>query len=363
LGLLQVSCRSAAPDIRQSWPLDFDLRPHEQMDRGALGPAATLAGPVQVEPNVEPSALEAARQRIESMFTQPLSNRDRLSATRLVQSLEKTLGVPKGDWNWVLVRALWPTLETCVACRRHSVEHEETWLILAGFLLRPGFGVAMDEVRIDSLWRIRDTGLRFPGKRIKLQEYILWRRVAGGLSRERQEAVLAAEFDKIRQQKDPPGELIRLAGSLERIGLDAKAELIERFIGRALNLARERKHSAPYLAALGLLLNRTPLYAGPETVVSPDLVEQAYEAFRPLDWADPELSELQTLFLRAARVVDDRSLDLPRPLRDRIAIRLEKCGVAPLKTARLRAFSPFARSERISLYGESLPPGLILSED
>jgi molecular chaperone DnaK (HSP70) len=363
LGLLQVSCRSADQDIRQSWPLDFDLRPHEQRDRGALGPAATLAGPVQAEPNVVPAALEAARQRIGSLFTQPLSKRDKLTAARLVQSLEKTLGLPKGDWNWVLVRALWSSLEACIACRKHSVEHEETWLILAGFLLRPGFGAAMDEVRIDSLWRIRDAGLYFPGKRIKLQEYILWRRVAGGLSRERQEAVLAAEFDKIRQQKDPPGELIRLAGSLERVGLDAKAELTERFIHKALNLTRERKHSAPYLTALGLLLNRAPLYAGPETVVSPDLVEQAYEAFRPLDWADPELSELQILFLRAARVVDNHKLDLPRPLRDRIASRLEKCGVAPLKTARLREFSPLERSERIGLYGESLPPGLILSEN
>jgi hypothetical protein len=281
----------------------------------------------------------------------------------LLQSLEKILGVAKGEWNWVLVRDLWSSLEACMAFRGHSIEHEEAWLILAGFLLRPGFGAALDEVRIDSLWKIRDAGLYFPGKRVKLQEYILWRRVAGGLSRERQEAVLAAEFDKLRRQKDPPVELVLLAGSLERIGHAAKAELIERFIAKAVQLARDKKHSAPYLAALGLLLNRAPLYAGPETVVSPDLVEQAYQAFRQFDWADPELSELQTLFLRAARIVNDRSLDVPRPLRDRIAPRLEKCGVAPLKTTRLRDFSPLERSERIGLYGESLPPGLILSEN
>ena len=127
-------------------------------------------------------------QRIVALFAQPLGKRDKLTATRLLQSLEKILGVAKGDWNWVLVRALWSSLEAVRRRRRHSVEHEETWLILAGFLLRPGFGAALDEVRIDSLWKIRDTGLYFPGKRIKLQEYILWRRVAGGLSRERQEA-------------------------------------------------------------------------------------------------------------------------------------------------------------------------------
>ena len=92
---------------------------------------------------------------------------------------------------------------------------------------------------------------------------------------------------------------------------------------------------------MALLLNRTPLYAGPETVVSPDLVERAYDAFAGFDWADPELSEMQTLFLRAARVVDDRSLDVPRGLRDRIADKLEKLGVAPQKP---RGCAPSCRS-------------------
>jgi DNA-K related protein len=38
-------------------------------------------------------------------------------------------------------------------CRKESADHEEAWLILAGFLLRPGFGAAADDFRIDSLWR------------------------------------------------------------------------------------------------------------------------------------------------------------------------------------------------------------------
>src|SRR5277367_1585284 len=108
--------------------------------------------------------------------------------------------------------------------RALSVEHEEVWLILAGFLLRPGFGVPMDDLRIDGLWRICRDGLRFPGKRTKLQEYILWRRAAGGLSGERQEILLASEQDKLRQQKNAPPELIRMAGSFERIGRELKAE-------------------------------------------------------------------------------------------------------------------------------------------
>ena len=359
LGLLQVSCRSLAPDIPQSWPLEFNLRPHE---RDLAAPAIEPASLAQAEPDVAPEALAGAGRWIGAAFAQSLRKGEKLSAPRLLQSLEQILGRSKGDWNGILLRELWTSLEASQAGRALSVEHEEAWLILAGFLLRPGFGVAMDELRIDGLWRIRGFGLRFPGKRTKLQEYILWRRVAGGLSAERQEILLAAQKDQIRQQKNVPPELIRMAGSFERIGHELKTELIEGFIGTVVRLASERRHCAPYLAALGLLLNRTPFYGGPESIVTPSLVERAYEAFRQFDWNDPEFAEAQALFLRAARAVDDRRLDVPKSLRNQIADRLQKCGITLVKTSRLRKFVPVERAERLSLYGEALPPGLILSE-
>lgn len=131
-----------------------------------------------------------------------------------------------------------------------------------------------------------------------------------------------------------------LGGALERLPPDSKAELAILFINMASDLASERKHCAPYLAALGQLLSRVPVYAGPETVVSPDLVERAYEVFRRFDWSTPELADLATLFLRAARVVDNRSFDLPKALRHRIAAKLENIGVAPQKTAKLKEFVP-----------------------
>lgn len=72
------------------------------------------------------------------------------------------------------------------------------------------------------------------------------------------------------------------------------------------------------------------------------------------------MSELTPLFLRAARVIDDRGLDIAKPLRLRIAGKLEKLGVPPSRTARLRAYVPMAATERGGLFGEALPPGLIL---
>ncbi len=356
VGLLRVACRSAEPGLAQVWPLEFNLRPNQ---RGGLHGGA----PLHAEPNAPAKALEAAQMRIEAAFAQPPHRKVPLTAARLLKSLESVVGMPKSEWNWVLLRSLWPALERSSAHLATSVEHEETWLILAGFLLRPGFGAPMDDLRIDELWRLRSGGLRFPGKRNAVQAHVLWRRVAGGLSRQRQEDILAPDLDRILQRRNPPAELVRLAGALERIGRETKVRLVESFIATATQLARERKHCAPYLASLGLLLNRAPLYAGPDSVVAPDLVERAFQAFSGCDWSDPELSELQSLFLRAARVTDNRTLDLPKGLRKRIAAKLEKAGVPPLRTASLKDFNPLQRAERAGLYGEALPPGLILTED
>ena len=235
-------------------------------------------------------------------------------------------------------------------------------MIMAGFVLRPGWGAPLDAARMDGLWQFRRAGLAFPSKRTRLQEFILWRRVAGGLDRERQERIITPEMDRLTLQPNPPDELVRLAGALERLIVDIRTRLAQRFIEVAAELAADGKHCAPYLAALSLLLNRAPLHAGPESVLPPDLVEQAFGTFGKLDWTHPELTELQTLFLRAARVVDNRSLDLPQSLRDRITGKLEKSGLSRQRTVKLRQYMPLERSERTGLYGEALPPGLILGD-
>ena len=170
---------------------------------------------------------------------------------------------------------------------------------------------------------------------------------------------MAGELASIRAGKAPP-ELVRLAGSLERLPRETKADLIQAFMAQALHRMELKQHCAPYLGALGLLLNRTPLYAGPETVVAAEFVARAYAAFQDLDWAEPELLELHNLFLRAARVVDDRNLDVAKSLRNQIVHRLESAGMAPIRTAPIKGFMPVGRIDCTTLYGESLPPGLVL---
>jgi molecular chaperone DnaK (HSP70) len=355
LGLLQISCVSTDPSIQQSWPLEFNLRPQEQSNAGSdIQPEALPVGP-----NATTEARQAARQRIANTFTKPAAKTERLTANSVLKHLERSFGLARHEWNAVLLRDLWPSLNEHIVGRKLSVEHEEAWLTLAGFLLRPGFGLVGDALRMDELWQLHDAGLCFPGKRSKVQEYILWRRVAGGLRPDRQETLLAGELNAIRSGRASP-ELIRLAGSLERLPQQTKADLIEICIRQALQHIKMKQHCAPYLAALGLLLNRTPFHAGPESVVPPEMVARTYAAFEHFDWAEAELLELHMLFLRAARVAGDRTLDVPKSLRNQIATKLERAGAASARTGSIKAFTPVGRAERSTLYGESLPPGLLL---
>lgn len=352
LGLLQIACVSTDQKIPQSWPLEFNLRPHEQ--------SATLTA-VPVAPNATPAAQQAARNYITIVFTGSAKS-ERVTANSILKHLERILDRHRHEWNAALLRNLWPALHERMAGRILSAEHEEAWLVLASFLLRPGFGFAHDGHRMDELWRLRDLGLCFPGKRSKVQEHILWRRVAGGLTADRQMMLLAGELDIITKGRASP-ELVRLAGSLERLSRETKEELVNRFIASVLDLVEAKQHCAPYLAALGLLLNRAPLYAGPETVVVPEFVARTYAAFQGFDWAELELLEMHNLFLRAARVVNDRNLDVPASLRNQIARKLENSGLPAIRTSTIKVYTPVGRAYRATLFGEGLPPGLVLGSN
>ena len=72
--------------------------------------------------------------------------------------------------------------------------------------------------------------------------------------------------------------------------------------------------------------------------------------------------EIETLFLRSGRIADNPSVDLPKTLREKIAFKLEKSGFASARVKRLRVFVPIVGADRASLFGESLPPGLLIAD-
>ncbi len=203
-------------------------------------------------------------------------------------------------------------------------------------------------------------GLCFPGKRSKVQECILWRRVAGGLSAERQEKLLAGEQASIRAGKAPP-ELVRLAGSLERLSRETKADLIQTFIAQVLHRVELKQHCAPYLAALGLSAEPGAALCGAGDGCRRGIRRARLRGICRCSIGPSPSCWRSTLFSCGRRASwTTATWMFPKSLRNQIARKLEGAGIAPIRTATIKAFTPAGRTDSTALYGEPLPPGLML---
>jgi molecular chaperone DnaK (HSP70) len=349
LGLLQLYCVESGDGGR--WRLDFNLR------RGIAEEE-----PVQVpqEPLVPDRQRQAANAVLRALYGKKLeAGAPEIRPRQLVRRLEAILGGGRETWDGATLRTLWPPLSEGMGRRGRSVEHEEAWLNLAGYVLRPGYGFPLDETRIEELWRLFAQGMVHPQeKRVEVQWHLLWRRVAGGLDAGRQEKVLERVFPRLRGGADLTAEMVYLAGSLERLRPERKLELVRLFTA---GVQRPRlKSREPYAWALGRLLARLPLYAGPDAVLPPGEVEALFAAFVPLDWRDPAFAPLSPLFAQAARRTDERDVDLAGESRRQLLQKMRDAGAHPDQLRVVRETVPVEYAEREKQFGESLPAGLIL---
>lgn len=350
LGLLQLHCVEKEGEGR--WRLDFNLRRAAEEESPAEQGAEA--------PLVPGRRLEKAQALILSLYGKKKDpDLPDIKPTQLLRELEGALGAKRDTWDSATLRALWPTLAQGVGRRNRSVQHEEAWLYLAGFALRPGYGFEVDEARMEELWRVFETGMAHPReKRIQVQWHLLWRRTAGGLNPQRQERVLKGIFPLLQSRSQETAEIYYLAGSLERIRPDRKLQVV-RFLSAALEDRRFRAKE-PVSWALGRLLTRTPLYAGPETVLPPQEVGRLFAQVRALDWGDPGLAFLPALFAQAARRTDRRDVDVGPELRRELLERMEAGGARPEELRVVRETVPVEDADRVRQFGESLPSGLIL---
>ena len=145
----------------------------------------------------------------------------------LVKSLEKESKSTRSSWHAQTLRDLWDkSLSSGITRRSRSLEHELSWLYLAGYSLRPGFGLDSDSERIDEAWKVFELGLSHP-KEIKsyIPYFLFWRRLSGGLSKERQNLLFDKFFPLAKNKEKLSAELIMMLGSLERLEMKRKIKL------------------------------------------------------------------------------------------------------------------------------------------
>ncbi|HEX3866572.1 MAG TPA: Hsp70 family protein, partial [Gemmatimonadaceae bacterium] len=171
IGTLEMWCAQA--DGPRTWRLQFDVRAATQTDRQAHSGTAEQAG------IVDETIASVCRQLTERTFNASAS--EPIAPEGLIKRLAEAAGMPRGDWPPSLLRALWEAACDEEPGRRRSAMHEARWLHLAGYALRPGYGMALDDWRVQQTWRLLQKKLAFPAANVRAEWWILWRRIAGGL--------------------------------------------------------------------------------------------------------------------------------------------------------------------------------------
>ena len=346
IGTFEVSCREVDGD--RHWPLQFDLRPQ---------PDSPADLSVDMETIIEGSILEAGEQIIHEAF-----EKESISLAALPRALEERTGMIRADWPPVLLRRLWSALMEHPAARKQSPAHEARWLNLVGFCLRPGFGAARDEERMDEMWKLFPQGVLHPKNELcRAEWWILWRRIAGGLNEGRQSALASPLVSRLKAGKGSWGcgpheaaEIWRMVACLERLPLEMRRKLGERLADRLVRKGWGGDHGAASWA-LARLAARVPMYGSLHTVLPTEPV---------FAWLEPLLAigkpRAENLFEVAmmARRTGDRYRDIEETLRLRILDWLREQPAPAHTIALVEDGGELAPDEQATAAGDSLPVGL-----
>ncbi|MDQ8204856.1 Hsp70 family protein [Pelagicoccus sp. SDUM812003] len=349
LGVLTISCESKEESCPGGWPLSFNLR--SEADRSEPAPAM---GPEILSVS---DRIEKGIRALEGKLKQGRGGA--IKASQVYKEVERALGAPKHEWNLPTARRLFAVLEDADGLGHRSEAYLETWLQLAGYLLRPGFGFAEDEQRVLRLSRWGSESA-VSSARVEVQRLIMLRRVVAGLEEAEQSRVFDTELAALRSSPRASAERIRLLGCLEKVDLERKQLLFRDLEQRLREALAEDQHVEAVLGGLGPLLSRAPFRAGPDRVMPPKRVEELYDLLKRFDWQDSRFAQALPLFLSAARKVDERALDLSKGASRKIVSKLEKSGVGPGRLQALREYVPISRGDQAASFGEALPVGLVL---
>ena len=354
VGTLELWCEARQTTHR--WRLQFQLR-------GEGSPPAVSVLPqtgVRQEHVVDEERVAEARQFIQAVFT--LSD----APHSLTRRLEQALGTAKEGWPLGTIRTLWEIVLAAQDGRRHSPEHEARWLNLSGFLLRPGFGQAADEWRVQQLWKLYPRGpVHKNAVQCRVEWWTVWKRIAGGLSRQQQNVlyndiapwVLPAMKDKIKSGRSKVGaqerrEMWQVLGSCERLHAEVKAKLGEELV----RFVAKGKASNQETWALSRLGARSLIY-GPANCVAQRDVAAAW--VEQLLGGKARNSEAVAFALgQIARCTGDRTRDLDESLRQKIATRFSTLQTGQRLVRQVLEVVPLEAREQARILDESLPAGL-----
>jgi len=349
IGTVGLYC--VEPESGQRWRLEFDIRSTLETDRTAHLASGEAAGIVGSE------TIEACQTAIADVFG-PAGEQ---KPSGLIKRLQAAAELPRRQWPPSLLRDLWQAAVDLEEGRRRSPQHEARWLNLVGYALRPGYGVAVDDWRVAQTWRLVHGKLAFPAAASRTESVILWRRIAGGLTKGQQEQLALPLISTLRGkagklEAHEATETWRLCASLERLPVALKTELGRIALQRSMQKRQEKLWPALYWA-IGRLGSRQPAY-GPLNTTVPR--EEVASWVAQLTSQRGEVGERPLTLVQLARKTGDRFRDLPTEARE-TALDWLDAAEAPAHYRQLVAEGGrLAGEEEAAVFGEALPLGIRL---
>ncbi len=363
VGTLELWC--VAQDRAERWRLEFELR-------GA--PPSTGTGTGEARPVTEslPRRFAEAQAACERVFGRVPATDNPKEARQLWKTLEQWVGA-RETWRAPLLREIWSVLHAGAKARRRSVDHERVYYQLIGYSLRPGSGYPLDDWRCEQMFpRFAEGVVHREGPLVWNEFWILWRRIAGGLTEARQNEIwsqlkphLARRIlpHKVKSLPKPKGiqpegldEMVRLAASLEHLGTGDKREFGAWIVERLRDPAAA---TGPWAWALGRLGARELIHGSPHRTVPPPQAA-AWLAFLL------GLNLRQTpgaLFAatQLARRTGDRARDIDEPLRAKTLSALQAAEAPARWQQMVREVVELDAEDEAQAVGDSLPLGLRLT--
>lgn len=364
IGTMELWCREAGG--QRTWQLQFDIRAATQTDIQGHAGSGEAQGVLQRE------TVEACRDVIQQVFGSDSAQKP----SGLPQRIEQAAGIRRHDWPPLLLRQIWEMLIELQAGRRKSAAHEARWLNLLGFALRPGFGVAVDDWRVNETWRAVHGKIAFAAASCQTESRILWRRIAGGLDSRKQETLAAT---LLRQLRDKHAQVIagrgrggdfaanshdeaeawRMLGALELLPLASKMQLGDILVDFIRRPKMQPTREA-MVWALGRIGARVPAYGPLNRVIATDTAERWLRQLMKISHTAPDDQSGGDLLavVELSRRTGDRFRDIGKPLRQDVLEWLEARGAPPHYGELVREVGRWQREEQTLVFGDTLPRGL-----
>ncbi|MDD9952508.1 MAG: Hsp70 family protein [Zetaproteobacteria bacterium] len=326
------------------------------VDSGESAPTALSRR--QVEPSRLQAPLQVFLQAFKMKLPTPKMPDLEKALKRPLDFLEQQSKIPRDKWNLAELREMFDVLLEVASQRRRSPNHERAFLQLVGFAQRPGFGDPQDARRMEVLWRIYLQGICHRSHpHVANSWYALWRRVAGGLTVERQQKVFRSLYPKLKQA-DLPEQAVMCLASFERVPAAWRTDLVES-LARQFQRGRSTPLAAQKMWGLARLCSRVMLYSSADCALSTDVISHVVQQVVACGWISG-IEAAQGHMLRSCmRETPLAHLSIAVEHRQQVESFLRKGPrVARPQGSRGENILFVARQELAALLGDSIPPGL-----